>query len=312
MNIKELKDAYRAGKITKPEYIKEMAEHHAMLFEYTRFIHDTDIAKIEITDDEVIVTSREIGTRMICVEHERRTAPFEIFNFNRYEPEETAVMQRLLPVKGVFFDIGANMGWYTINFAKQLKGLKVLAFEPIPRTYNFLQRNVNLNSVENVELLNFGFSDREDELSFFYYPEGSGNASLANVSERTDVEEVVCQVRRMDDFVAERGLTPDFIKCDVEGAELMVFQGGEKILREHRPVVFTEMLRKWATKFDYHPNDMIRFFAELGYGCYLISADKLVPITVVIDDTVETNYFFLHREHHQEALANLGVELEIV
>ncbi|WP_342228107.1 FkbM family methyltransferase [Rickettsiella endosymbiont of Rhagonycha lignosa] len=49
----------------------------------------------------------------------------------------------------------------------------------------------------------------------------------------------------------------DFIKCDVEGAELTIYTGGINVIREHKAIIFTEMLRKWSVKFNYHPNDII-------------------------------------------------------
>jgi hypothetical protein len=64
-------------------------------------------------------------------------------------------------------------------------------------------------------------------------------------------------------FVAKNNAKVDFIKCDVEGAELFVYQGAKATLMQQKPIVFTEMLRKWAAKFDYHPNDIIALFDEL-------------------------------------------------
>jgi hypothetical protein len=59
------------------------------------------------------------------------------------------------------------------------------------------------------------------------------------------------------------------------------------------------MLRKWSAKFNYHPNDIIQFFKQINYGSYVISnKTKLREFEMVNDDTVETNYFFLHNEKH--------------
>ncbi len=91
----------------------------------------------------------------------------------------------------------------------------------------------------------------------------------------------------------------DFIKCDVEGSELFVYQGGLETLKKYKPVVFSEMLRKWSAKFGYHPNDIIALFKNIGYQCYVITVDNyLKEITEVTEETVETNYFFLHGEKH--------------
>ena len=73
---------------------------------------------------------------------------------------------------------------------------------------------------------NFGFSNSSGEFTFYYYPEGSGNASSANLTGRDDIEEFQCKARTLDDYTAETHARVDFIKCDVEGAELLVFQAG--------------------------------------------------------------------------------------
>ena len=66
------------------------------------------------------------------------------------------------------------------------------------------------------------------------------------------------------------------------------------------------MLRKWSAKFGYHPNDIINFMKEIGYQCYTITDNyKLRKIEEVTEKTVETNYFFLHKEKHTEIIEQL-------
>ena len=76
-------------------------------------------------------------------------------------------------------------------------------------------------------------------------------------------QKVECNVRRMDDFVKDENINRiDFIKCDVEGSELFVYQGGIESIDRFKPIVFSEMLRKWSNKFGYHPNDIINLFTK--------------------------------------------------
>ena len=298
MNLSKLKADYKKGELPKTTYIEHMAKVHTILFDYSWLIRETDFAKIEITSDAVLITTKDSGVKMLCMERERRTAPFEILNFGYYEKTEMEMMLRLVKEKSVFFDIGANVGWYTINIAKLVKGVRVFAFEPIQRTFNILEQNIKLNDIQNAAIFNFGLSNKEACLPFYYYPEGSGNASMENVSGRNNIQQITTQVRKLDNFVAEEGVCPDFIKCDVEGAELLVFRGGEQTISEFKPVVFTEMLRKWSAKFNYHPNELIQFFSGLGYQCFAIRNGRLVQILEITDATVETNFFFLRRTKH--------------
>jgi len=279
--------------MSKADYIERMAKVHAILYDYSQLIDDTDISRIEITSEDVLIVTKTSQVKMLCVVQERRAAPFEILNFGCCEKPEMAMVLYLVREGSVFFDIGANMGWYALNLAKLVKGIRVLAFEPIPRTFGFLEKNIGLNGIENIETFNFGFSDKEDEVPFYYYPEGSGNASMVNVSGRNNIQEITCRVMTLDNFVIREKVEPDFIKCDVEGAELLVFQGGEQTLAKFKPVVFVEMLRKWSARFNYHPNKLIKLFSDHDYQCFVIRNGQLIEISEVTEATVETNFFFL-------------------
>lgn len=307
MSLSSIKSRYIAGALTKPEYIVEMHKIHTHLYEYSEFMRGTDISKIEILDGEVIMTARATGLRMCCEKSDYRIAPVETLNFGAYEENDSAMMRSLLSEGDTYFDVGANFGWYAISLAMSVRGLKVWAFEPVPKTYAYLQRNVALNDAANVVALNYGLSEAAGENVFYFYPEGSGNASLSNLTERTDVERVVCQLRRLDDVVAELGVRVDFIKCDVEGAELLVFKGGLETLRQHQPIVFSEMLRKWSARFNYHPNEIIALMRKLGYRCFTAVGSKLKEFALMDDATLETNFFFLHGTKHADKISHLVV-----
>ena len=298
---------FSQGEIDKPTFIRLMYErHHAGLFDYARHLGRTNIKKIEIEDGRVIMTSRDRGVRIACAPGDYRIAPVEILNFLDYEKQELAMMENLVSDGDCFFDIGANIGWYSINIATSRRAARVHAFEPVPRTFGQLQTNVALNAVPNVVIHNFGFHNEARELDFYYYPQGSGNASSANVSERADVEVVRCQVRTVDDYVAASGARVDFMKCDVEGAELFVFEGGRKTIAQNRPIVFSEILRKWSARFDYNPNRIFELFRDYGYRSFTAKGQRLVNFENMDEDTLETNFFFLHAEKHGEVIRRFG------
>ncbi len=112
------------------------------------------------------------------------------------------------------------------------------------------------------------------------------------------IQKISCRVKKLDDFVSANNLKVDFIKCDVEGAELFVFQGGIKTIEVNKPIIFTEMLRKWSMHFNYHPNDIIKLLNDLGYRCFTAKGEYLVEFFKMDENTVETNFFFLHSIKH--------------
>lgn len=299
---------FQNGDLDKPTFIRTMfEEHHAKLFDYAAYLAQTNVKKIEIEDDRVIMTSRDRGVRIACSPLDFRIAPVETLNFFDYEKEESTMMENLVADGDNFFDIGANMGWYSINIAASRRRTRVYAFEPIPTTYAALSTNLALNATANVTAHNFGLSSQAGEFTYYYYPEGSGNASAVNLTGRDDVATAQCKVRTLDDYTAETGIRTDFIKCDVEGAELLVFQGGRTTIERDKPVVLAEILRKWSAKFNYDPNEIFALFRELGYEVYTAQGGALQPFGTMDEHTVPNNFFFLHPQQHAALLRRYAV-----
>ena len=200
MKLFDNKDKYRKGQYSKPEYINAMHEIHSVLFEYAAFLKNTNIAKIEIQDDKVIMTFRDSGVHLICADNDKRLALFDTLNFGAYESEELAMQMELIDANWNVFDVGGNYGWYSIHMAKKFPSAKIFTFEPIPHTYDYLNLNISLNNVNNVKSYNFGASDKEGSFVFYYDPTLSANASLKNVSGSSTVRELTCRVDTLDRF----------------------------------------------------------------------------------------------------------------
>ena len=109
-------------------------------------------------------------------------------------------------------------------------------------------------------------------------------------------------MQKLDDFVNEKKLRLDFIKCDVEGAELFVFQGGIRTIEQDKPIIYAELLRKWSAKFNYHPNELINLLRDLGYRCFTAKENKLVEFFNMDDHTIENTFFFIHPQNHEDLI----------
>ena len=68
------------------------------------------------------------------------------------------------------------------------------------------------------------------------------------------------------------------------------------------------MLRKLTRPFGYHPNDIIALMAGYGYGCFRSEDGRLIPFDAMDDDTIETNFYFLHRTNHMRVRARFVSE----
>jgi FkbM family methyltransferase len=299
-SLSDLKAAYAAGDISKPAFIKHAhSAFHSLLFKYAQEIEDTDIACVQITDHGVVMTTRTDGIAMIVDSADHRTAPVEALNFNSYEPFETSVIRSLAPNIDTMLDIGANIGWYSLLVASVNKNAAIHAFEPIPGTFRRLSDNCLLNRANSISCHNFGFSSKPGSFPFYFYPEGSGNASICNLAGRADAQVIDCELRTLSSFCLDLppAASVDFIKCDVEGNELFVFQSSSPVLQKYKPVLLVELLRKWCAPFGYHPNEVLDLMFGLGYSAYGVDrAGKLVLIKSILDSTAETNFFFVHPE----------------
>lgn len=307
MNINELKARFEGGALSKPSYIQEaLLKYHRVLFDYVQVTKSTDVSQIRISSEGVVFTIGKDAIELYAPPGDARVVPLEAINFEKYEPTEALVMDLLLEGATNVLDIGANIGWYCCRFAKRLPNAKVFAFEPMPESFQYLQKNVAYNRIGHRAMtFNYGLSDACGKVDFFISPTNGVNASLRNVSDKDDAVTVAGFTLTLDQWAKNYGVSPDFIKCDVEGAELLVFSGGRKTLQEHKPVVFSELLRKWAKPFGYHPNDMLNYFSELGYRTLAVGLDGVRLIEQVTEETIETNYVFLHETAHAELFGKL-------
>ncbi len=298
--LRQLRSSFERGDISKAAFIERMHGRHAQLYEYADLLNECAVAAIEISAGAVVMASRD-GLKFHVDPADWRVAPVEALNFGTYENADAQLLGSLFAPDQTVLDVGANIGWYALHAADRFPSSIIHAFEPVPRTFEYLQRNIAMNDLDNVIAHNFGLSDRSGDVSFFVYPEGSGGASMANTSERASVTQVTAKVRRLD----ELELSPDVIKIDVEGAELLTFRGGIETLKRCRPAIFAEMLRKWTAKFDYHPNAILELLGSIGYRCFYLSDDHLRCLERMTDDVAATNFLFLHAERHAARIGEI-------
>lgn len=173
-----------------------------------------------------------------------------IYFLGTYEVFCTKTVSKHIKKGDVCFDVGANIGWYSTLFGKLVGASgEVHAFEPVPRTFADLERNVELNgSPSNIYLNNFGLGDEEKEMEIHFFPElPTGHSSLAP-KENHISEAIPVKIKTLDSYLTEHKIKQvDFIKVDIEGAELMFLKGAEKLFEQKKlPVIFMEMALETA------------------------------------------------------------------
>lgn len=156
-----------------------------------------------------------------------------------YEVARLRALAEAVTAGAVVYDIGANVGIYTLLAAVQAGAAgRVYAFEPLERNLQYLRRHVALNGLQNCEIIAGAVGKTPGTAKF---SAADWTASMA----RLDPEkgEIVVAVTTVDDCVyGERRLRPPkVLKIDVEGAELDVLQGAARAIAEFHPAIFLEV-----------------------------------------------------------------------
>ena len=194
----------------------------------------------------VLITLKN-GTRL-SVDLGDRTISRAAMSDN-WEPVETAFIQEHLPTGGVFVDIGANIGWFSIKAAEKVGPAgHVYAFEPRPDSCAALRRSVAENGFDQiVSVYNVALADQAGTLAIGWERDSDnpgGTWLIANdrvdamMSETTHAKHRVDAVR-LDDAIDPPRI--DMVKIDVEGAEFRALRGAEALLRRYRPIILTEI-----------------------------------------------------------------------
>jgi FkbM family methyltransferase len=157
-------------------------------------------------------------------------------------PVQMALAQHL-SAGDVFFDIGANVGFFSVIGAKLVGSTgQVFAFEPVPQNAGAIRRNVKLNHFQNVTLIEKAVSNMAGSGTLLV-TDYSGGATLSTVGTPPDVSEtLVVDLVSIDELIVEKVLPPpSVVKIDVEGAEVDVLNGMTQTLKELRPIVIFEV-----------------------------------------------------------------------
>jgi FkbM family methyltransferase len=134
----------------------------------------------------------------------------------------------------LFIDIGANIGWQTLMAGRL--GARVIAFEPSPKVFDHLRRNVSVNQFTSVELRSIALSDRQGEaLMTFSNPTANNDGTATLESAADDAPDAPRDTVKLSTFDHEIGILNEpvrLIKIDVEGHEISVLKGMQESLRK--------------------------------------------------------------------------------
>lgn len=162
----------------------------------------------------------------------------------------------------VFFDIGANVGHFTL-LGGCLSQTKVVSIEPVPETFKRLTRNVQLNSFIYPPLLqNIGLSDNIGLLKF------SNSLHTTNRVVDNANRGVVVNVETLDSLIAKLNMEPLIIKIDVEGYEYFILKGAIETLKSECLKGIIIELNSSGEKYGINEDDIISLLTDNGFYSY--------------------------------------------
>ncbi|MEA5503452.1 FkbM family methyltransferase [Halotia wernerae UHCC 0503] len=186
-----------------------------------------------------------------------------------YEYEKQLLFQQIIREGSVVYDLGSHSGFYTI-LASVLVGHqgKVVAFEPYPRNLHFLKQHLQLNSIKNVIVIDAAVYDRSGVIQF----NGSGFTGHISSEGEFKVKTVT-----LDELIDTKQIPPpNFIKIDIEGAEMLALSGAKSILSKTHPSILL------ATHGVEVHKQCCQFLNSLGYTLNTIDGEDIQKSNEII------------------------------
>jgi FkbM family methyltransferase len=205
----------------------------------------------------------------------------------RYEAEFYAAFTGSVRPGMTVFDIGAHVGIMSLGAARRAGHTgHVFAFEPAPDTLTVLRRHAAYNrDIGRLEVVGVVVSDADGSVPFYTYGESMAasvsrdNVEVLNPEVRSrPAREVLVPSVTLDVFCRERGVRPDIIKIDVEGAELRVLRGARELLTTHKPRVLCEVHPKQMENCGSSLENFYSYLKSVGYGVEMLDTPNPLGI----------------------------------
>ena len=183
----------------------------------------------------------------------------------------------------VVLDIGAHIGYYTLQFANLVGSTgKVYAFEPEPKNFELLKKNVQINKHDNVVLIQKIVSDKDGIVEFFISKFDSIGNKLFKSNEAGS--SIKIESTTLDEYFKDLKKKIDFIKMDIQGGEGKAILGMKNLLKENKNL---KIIQEWwpdaLKQNNTNPEDHLKFLQHIGYKIYEIDGTikkDILPITI--------------------------------
>lgn len=272
-------------------YIINLKSSHQSKLKYLEFKKKNPSSLLKINDIKFYVPNK-----ISSMSHSL------IFN-NIWEPEVIKLLKKINLKKFTIFDVGANIGWYTLNFYK-LVGMngKIYSFEPIPSTFLELKKNIKINNFKNIKINKLALSSNKKNKIIIGLPSFEFLGSAGSASEFMPFTvKYKPKVNSIDQFSLEKKIKKiDLIKLDVEGGELNILRGSLKTLKKNKPIIIIEIVDIHCFKFGHTPFHVHEFLKKIDYTGYYISTNEVLKLKKINEKNYDNgNYIFFDSKNYK-------------
>lgn len=202
-----------------------------------------------------------------------------------YEPLETKTVQQVVNQGDCVIDIGANIGYYTLLFAKLVGPMgRVFAFEPDPNSFALLRKNIDVNGADHVSAFPFAVSyDRSTQV---LYKDKFGNLDHRLTNPGHEVQEVSVETISLDEVIPGKMDGPvNFIKMDIQGSEGFALEGMKQLLTSNEGIlILTEFWPFGLDSCGYGAEKFLHEIHHLGFAMFDVNSGKGLDEPVPVED----------------------------
>jgi FkbM family methyltransferase len=244
-----------------------------------RIIEPKGIIQIHVQGSKMYVNSRD------------KAIVHSLITKGIWEEFETELISKLIKPGDTVVDIGANIGYYTLIAAKTVgNDGRVYSFEPEPNNYELLVKNVKINDYTNAITVQKALSNKRGKLTLFMDKTNFGAHSLSQkniISQKGGF--VTVETTTLDDFFGnfEKDSKIDFIKMDAEGAEGLIVEGAQGILKQNKIKILMEFWVYGLKNLGTDPSELLHDLQDRGFKIKLIDDKKRCLRQTEIKDIVQ-------------------------
>lgn len=217
---------------------------------------------------------------------------YNLIRYGDYEPTSSFIFNSLVKKDMTVLDIGGNIGYFSL-IASKLVGSqgKVYVFEPDPINFMYLRKNIEINKIENIILVNKCVSNEEGILTLYHHPKyHSCHSIYKNISKKAKAA-VKVKAITLNKMFENDDSEISFIKMDIEGAEVSALMGMDYLLKKNKvKYLLTEFNLRILKSLGKNPRELITLLDDYFNKYFLMLDDKNLHLKYFNDKEVLINY----------------------